>query len=270
VMARRDVAKQTITMAVIQEEVTAPIAATARPPLVRASAALLGISFAVLGWGSMVLMWTTGTADVFGHAQEGVPSILAMGLFLIGWMAMVAAMMLPSSLPTLGRVDRALLARGGIEAAWFMAGYFMIWAVFGAAAFAGDGILHLSVDKMPWLAERPWLITAGVAMFAGIAEILGRPPPPGLPSVALGVGPLALGRAHAEDRVRRCWPLMLFAMAVGMSSPVWMAGLTILMALELRPRASTALRYVGLFLFGLGAAVIIEPGWALVFGPGAA
>jgi predicted metal-binding membrane protein len=258
-------------MAVIQEEISPPVSATARLPLAGASLSMLGIWLAALGWGSMVLMWITGSADLFGHAQEGVPAFLAIGLFLVGWVVMVAAMMLPSTLPTLGRVDRALAAEGRTDAARFMGGYFLIWTVFGAAAFAGDGILHLSVDRMPWLAERPWLIMGGVAMFAGAAEILGRTPPPGLPSVAPGAGPLALGRAHAVDRVRRCWPLMLFAMAVGMSSPAWMAGLTMLMALELRPRASTAMRYVGLILFGLGAAVIIEPGWlAVVIGTGSA
>jgi hypothetical protein len=54
---------------------------------------------------------------------------------------------------------------------------------------------------------------------------------------------------------------MVFAMAVGMSSPVWMAGLTVVMAMELRPGASTALRLVGLIVFGLGVAVVMEPGW---------
>jgi hypothetical protein len=51
-----------------------------------------------------------------------------------------------------------------------------------------------------------------------------------------------------------------------MTSPVWMVGLTLVMALELRPRASTALRLVGLTVFGLGVAVVIEPGWLVLIG----
>jgi predicted metal-binding membrane protein len=248
-------------MVLIQEEITAPASASARLPLAGVSAPRLGVGLAATGWASMVLMWITGSARVFGHAQEGVPATLAIGLFLVGWVVMVAAMMLPSSVPTLGRVDRALVAEGSTAAPRFMVGYFFAWAVFGAAAFAGDGILHLSVASMPWLAERPWLIAGGVAMFAGAAETYGRTPPPRVPSTPPGAGPLAMGKAHAVDRIRRCWPLMLFAMSVGMSSPIWMVGLTLVMALELRPRASTALRFVGLLVFGLGAAVLIEPGW---------
>jgi hypothetical protein len=53
-------------------------------------------------------------------------------------------------------------------------------------------------------------------------------------------------------------------MAVGMSSPAWMVGLTLVMALELRPRASTALRVIGLVVFALGVAVVIEPAWMQV------
>jgi predicted metal-binding membrane protein len=71
-----------------------------------------------------------------------------------------------------------------------------------------------------------------------------------------------LGKAHAIDRIRRCWPLMLFAMAVGMASTVWMVVLTLVMLLELRPKASWVLRLVGSALVGMGIAIIAHPAWA--------
>jgi predicted metal-binding membrane protein len=219
----------------------------------------LGLWLAIAGWTSMVLMWGTGTAELFGHDQGDASAGLAIGLFLIGWLVMVAAMMLPSSLPTLGRVDQELVAGTRSPAPRFMTGYFLTWAALGAAAFVGDGILHLLVDRLSWLAQRPSLIVGGMAMFAGAAEMLGRPPPPVLPSASRDRGAFALGQAHVFDRVRRCWPLMLFAMAVGMSSPAWMVGLTLVMALELLPGASTALRLIGLGVFAVGVAVVLEP-----------
>jgi predicted metal-binding membrane protein len=245
-------------LAVVQEDIRSAGSRAPRLPVL--GTRQLGVSLAVVGWAALGLMWVSGSAGVFGHEQEGSSPSLTIGLFLVGWLVMVAAMMLPSSVPTLRRVDREL----GSEvrtASPFMVGYFFAWAAFGAAAFAGDGILHLAVERISWLGHRPWLIAGGVAMFAGAAEMLGRTPPPVLPSVRRNGGTLGLGKAHAIDRIRRCWPLMLFAMAVGMSNPGWMVGLTLVMALELRPRASAALRVIGLALFSVGAAVVIEPSW---------
>ena len=255
-------------MAAIQEEVRPAVSVAGGLPLVGIGARRLGVWLAVAGWASLVLMWITGSAGVFGHDQEGIPASIAIGLFLVGWVVMVAAMMLPSSLPTLDRVDRSGAAVGRMVSPRLMAGYFLAWAIFGVVALAGDGVLHVTVDRMSWLGERPSLVVGGVAMFAGAAEFLGRTPPPTFPSIPAGSGPFALGRAHAIDRIRRCWPLMLFAMAVGMSSPFWMVGLTLAMALELRPRATTALRLLGVTLFAVGAAVVIEPGWMpVLLGP---
>jgi predicted metal-binding membrane protein len=248
-------------MVVIQKELKAPVSVAAALPVNRTGVHRLGVWLAVSGWALLAVMWMTGSAAGFGHDQEGLPATLAIVAFLMGWIVMVAAMMLPSSLPTLKRVDQALAAAEHTAASGFMVGYFIAWAVFGAAAFAGDGILHLSVGSMPWLAERPSLILGGAAMFAGLAEFRGRTPPPIFPMMSPDGGSFSLGKAHAVDRIRRCWPLMLFAMAVGMSNPAWMVGVTLVMALELRPRASTALRFIGLVVFALGAAVVIEPAW---------
>jgi predicted metal-binding membrane protein len=226
----------------------------------------LGLWLTILGWVAMSAMWVTGSAALFGHDQEGIPAFIAVFLFMVGWTVMVAGMMIPSSLPTLALVDRA--SDDGHSASRLMVGYFSAWAAFGAVAFAGDTILHLSVSTLPWLAERPSLILGTVAMFAGVAEMIGRASPPRYPAVPPAAGSFSLGRAHAFDRIRRCWPLMLFSMAVGMATPLWMAGLTLLMLLELHPRAEMVLRVAGLVLVTLGAAVVMEPRWVHLF-PGA-
>ena len=248
-------------MEVIQQELAPPVSRAAGLPITQPSTRSLGVSLAVAGWASLALMWVTGSAEVFGHDQGRLQAIPALGLFLVGWLVMVAGMMLPSSLPTFARVDSGMGSETRVGPSGFLVGYFLAWAAFGVAAFTGDRVLHVAVERMPWIAQRPELIVAGIAMFAGVAEMLGRPAPPLLPAVSRHGGAFALGKAHAIDRIRRCWPLMLFAMAVGMGNAVWMVGLTLVMALELRPRASATLRLIGLLLFGVGAAVVIEPGF---------
>jgi predicted metal-binding membrane protein len=256
-------------MAVNQEDVRPEIALPGSLGQAGGSARRVGLWLATAGWIGMGRMWLTGSAEIFGHDQEGMPAALAIGLFLTGWLVMVAAMMLPSSLPTLGTVDRAQATQTDRAPVRIMLGYFWAWAVFGAAAFAGDSILHRLVASMPWLAGRPSLVLGGIAMFAGAAEALGRTPPPMMPATGPGAGSFRVGKSHAVDRIRRCWPVMLFAMAVGMNSPVWMVSLTCVMTLELRPRAQLALRVIGVGIFALGAAVILQPDWMpVLFGTG--
>lgn len=256
-------------MAIAHEEITAPVVPAVRTEPIRARSALrAGVLLAAAGWAAMLLMWTTGSADVFGHDQHGVPIPLAVFLFLTGWSVMIAAMMLPSSLPALRRLDgdaaENMIAPDAVR---FLAGYFLGWAAFGAVAYIGDMVLHQVAHNVPSLEARPWLIGGGVAMFAGVAEVIGRTPPAEFPVVANPGRAFDLGKTHAIDRIRRCWPLMLFAMAVGMASAVWMVGLTLVMLLELRPKASSVLRLVGLALVGLGIAIIANPAWApILFG----
>jgi predicted metal-binding membrane protein len=209
-------------------------------------------------------MWTTGSAELFGHDQHGVPIPLAVFLFLAGWSVMIAAMMLPSSLPALRRLDgHAVEHMIAPESTRFLSGYFLGWAVFGAAAYIGDAMLHQLVHSLAWLEPRPWLIGGGVAIFAGLTEVAGRTPPREFPMVAKPDAPaFHLGKAHSIDRIRRCWPLMMFAMAVSMASALWMVALTLVMLLELRPKASWALRLIGSALVGMGIAIIAHPAWA--------
>lgn len=251
-------------MAIAHEEITRVVQAVRPEPIRAPSAHRAGLLLAVAGWAALALMWTTGSAEVFGHDQHGVPLPLAVFLFLAGWSVMIAAMMLPSSLPALRRLDghaaEHMIAPGQTR---FLAGFFLGWAAFGAAAYIGDAILHQLVHSLSWLEARPWLIGGGVAIFAGVTELAGRIPPREFPVVAKhDAGAFQLGKAHSIDRIRRCWPLMLFAMAVGMASAVWMVALTLVMLLELRPNASWVLRLVGSGLVGMGIAIIAHPAWA--------
>jgi predicted metal-binding membrane protein len=251
-------------MAIAHEEITRVVPAVRTEPIRPASAQRAGVLLAAAGWAALVLMWTTGSAELFGHDQHGVPIPLAVFLFLAGWSVMIAAMMLPSSLPALRRLDgHAVEHMIAPESTRFLSGYFLGWAVFGAAAYIGDAMLHQLVHSLAWLEPRPWLIGGGVAIFAGLTEVAGRTPPREFPMVAKPDAPaFHLGKAHSIDRIRRCWPLMMFAMAVSMASALWMVALTLVMLLELRPKASWALRLIGSALVGMGIAIIAHPAWA--------
>jgi predicted metal-binding membrane protein len=249
-------------MAMKAQEMGAVVADDQETSVSHLGAYRIGLWLAVAGWMGMALIWVTRSAQKFGHDQHGVPLVLATGLFLLGWIVMVAAMMLPSTRPTLRALDSSVTTDERSGSLGFMRGYFGVWGLFGAGAFLGDSVLHVLVANLPWLARRPWLILAGVTMFAGGAEMLGRTPPPLVPSGPSKVPSFGVGRRHAMDRIRRCWPLMLFTMAIGMSSPLLMVGLTGAMRLELEPRGHVGLRLIGFGLFAFGLALVLEPNWS--------
>src|SRR6266576_3385880 len=70
-------------------------------------------------------------------------------VFVAGWLVMLVAMMLPTSLPlvvlfnrmTLSRADRPRLL--GL----LLLGYLSVWAVFGLFVYLGDGLIHEAVER---------------------------------------------------------------------------------------------------------------------------
>ena len=85
---------------------------------------------------------------------------------------MIAAMMLPSSLPLVRLFARgvgsASRARGPAMAA-FLGGYALVWSAFGALAFMRRPRRSTRlVDSVPLAASaRPWLIAGGALALAG-------------------------------------------------------------------------------------------------------
>ena len=77
-------------------------------------------------------------------------------LFLVAWQAMIAAMMLPSSLPLIRLFATASANQPRPRAAMaaFLGGYALVWTAFGALAFTGD-LGHPHGGRQLRLARRP-------------------------------------------------------------------------------------------------------------------
>jgi predicted metal-binding membrane protein len=199
----------------------------------------------------------------------------ALLLFLLAWQVMLAAMMLPSTLPLI-RLFEAVSVRQ--QRSWqvraaFLAGYAAVWSAFGALAFLGDLNVHHIVDAVPWVQQRPWLIAGGVLVLAGAFQFstlkeqclakCRQPGPYLLAHYRRGAAAaFRLGGGHGLFCLGCCWALMLLMFAVGVAHLVWMAPLTALMVYEKTGRyGRRAARIAGVVLLVWGVVVFAHPDW---------
>jgi predicted metal-binding membrane protein len=226
-------------------------------------------------WLVVLAAQATGTAPLLHHhalIEGGPPLWVAILLFLIAWQVMVAAMMLPASLPAVRafQVESRRLGRPGPAVAAFLGTYGIVWTVFGFLAFMGDFVLQRVVDASPWLAAHQWLIEAAVLALAGGYQLLpikrralaacrhqGDP----IQLVAHpGPGPARLGLRHGLDCLGSAWALMLVMFAAGFASLWSMAALTVLMVYEARGRhGQSAAAAAGIILLLAALTIVSGP-----------
>jgi predicted metal-binding membrane protein len=229
-------------------------------------------------WSLVVIAQETGNATRLHHdslIEGGPPLWAALAVFLLAWQAMIAAMMLPSSLPMVRLFTHAAgrQPRPGVATAAFLGGYALVWTGFGVGAFLGDVGIHHTVDATPWLAAHEWFISAGILITAGAFQFTDlkdrcldqcrHPGPFLMRHYRRGTGgAFALGRRHGLFCLGCCWALMLMMFAAGVASLIWMAVLGAVMYYEKAGRHGRALTpVVGIVLIAWGIVVAAHPGW---------
>ena len=202
----------------------------------RRDQAILGGLLVGLTGSAWLALWLWGTSPYgrYLHHEGGVgPLPLEASLFAAGWVLMIVAMMLPSSLPlvlTFGALVRRR-RRPGILVALMLAGYLVVWASFGLAAWAFDRGIHAAVDALPWLAAHPQVIIGTTLLAAGLWQFSPlrdrcldecRSPLGFVLNRWRGISErreaFAMGIAHGAVCVGCCWSLMLVLFGVGLAN----------------------------------------------------
>lgn len=187
------------------------------------------------------------------------------------WSIMMAAMMLPTLVPTLTNYDRLITSADGTRAGWLgvLSGYSIVW-IGVAALFATVQItlLRLGVIDMMGIAQSAWiagglLIVVGLFQFSRAKEVchgvchapmtyfLGhwKTGYSGGGRMGMGLGVYCAGC---------CWGFMALGFVGGMMSLLWMGLATLFMVLEKLPQIGhfvTKPLGVALILGGLGVLV---------------
>jgi predicted metal-binding membrane protein len=251
-------------------------ATVTRTTAARVPAAVVGAI--AVAWALAVVAQLTGRGTALHHDAliEGrLPYALGLVLFLVAWQAMVAAMMVPSSLPLMRLFAAASRGQSRSRAAMaaFLGGYALVWTVFGWLAFLGDTMVHATVDQSPWLQHHEWLIAGGTLALAGAfqfsalkdrcLEVCRHPGAFLLRYYEGGLGGgFRLGRRHGVFCLGCCWALMLLMFAAGVANLWWMAALTALMVYEKTGSGGRrAVPVAGIVLLACAALVLAHPHW---------
>lgn len=199
--------------------------------------------FALWRWGSSPAA-QYGRAHVHFAAESQGDLLIA---FVAGWVVMLVAMMLPTSLPLLALFSRLARERRDhwVLVSLVIAGYIGVWLIFGFAAYlAGDPLLralsleHWAYMNGKWIAAATLLI-AGIYQFTPLKyRCLDKCRSPFSFVTGHWTGrnekrqALWLGAHHGIFCVGCCWSLMLLMFTIGAGSVGWMFALGALMAIE--------------------------------------
>lgn len=219
-------------------------------------------------WAAAAVAWVAvvGLVRAMRPMSGTVPGL---GTFLLMWVPMMAAMMLPSVEPVASLYARAVRTGRGRRLTAFAGGYLAAWAAVGLPVFGmvlGGG----------WLADHhPGGATALAAVVfagAGVYQLTPlkqrclsrcRSPLGQLLHYGSFRGPLRdlrVGLHHAGWCVGCCWALMALMIAFGTMNLYAMAGLAIVVFVEKRwPVGVPVGRAVGFACLALAVAVVLAP-----------
>jgi predicted metal-binding membrane protein len=232
-----------------------------RPGLATREAALLLIAAA--GAWAVIVVLARGMAGMTGTMGLGL------AVFLPVWTLMMAAMMLPSVVPTASLYAKTVQGNRTVRIAALVGGYLGAWAAAGLPAY---GLAWLA----GWLAGRhpsaAHVLAAGLFAGCGIyqlSSLKGR-------CLAHCRSPLALllhygsyrgrfrdmraGAHHGGYCLGCCWGLMLILVAVGVMNVAAMVGLAAVVLLEKTWRWGPAVgRLAGVAAMALAVTVLWFP-----------
>lgn len=190
---------------------------------------------------------------------------------LAGSVLMIAAMMLPASLPLVAhfhadvrqRPDRARLT------ALLVAGYLSMWTLFGFVVHASNQLLAGALDRGPWVGANVWVIGTVTVLVAGLYQFTPLKKRC-LDRCCSPVGFLRdhwrneqaneeafrLGVHHGLFSIGCCWPLMLLMWFVGVGSLAWMLALSAVMTIDNVSWGRRLSKPLGLIMLASAAALV--------------
>ena len=187
------------------------------------------------------------------------------------WAVMMAAMMLPTMVPTLKNYEDLMVSANGTRLGWLgvLLGYSIVWILFSIVISSTQlALLYLNIIDLMGKARSLWLsaallVVAGAFQFTRAKEVChGVCHSP--MSYFVGywktgfVGGMRMGLSLGAYCVGCCWLFMVLGFAGGVMNFLWMGLATLMMILEKLPQVGHFLvKPLGLLLILGGSIKII-------------
>ena len=212
----------------------------------------------------------TSMGPMEGHM--GMDNSMTRFLPLAGmWAIMMAAMMLPTMVPTLRSYEDLMVSANGTRVGWLgvLLGYSIVWVLFSLIISSTQlALLFLNVVDTMGKAKSLWLsgallVVAGAFQFTRVKEVChGVCHNP--MSYFVGYwragfsGGLRMGLSLGAYCVGCCWLFMVLGFAGGVMNFLWMGLATLIMVLEKLPQLGHFLvKPLGILLILSGPSIII-------------
>jgi predicted metal-binding membrane protein len=226
------------------------------------------VAVAAVVVGAALVAWLV-TLDRMTGMDAGPGTDLGAAPWFLGiWATMMAAMMLPATVPVITLFARSASA---VRTAGFVAGYLGVWVAYGVVAYALYRALDaLDPPLLAWDRGGPY-VAGGAVVVAGIYQLTP------LKAVCLrycrsplhllltrsrrgAAGALRMGAEHGLWCAGCCWGLMVVLFAVGVMSLFWMAVVAaIVLAEKALPGGARLSRALGVALIVLGVWIAAAP-----------
>ncbi len=211
---------------------------------------LLPVRDLATAWALIVLIaalaWVLTVGQALDMGIEPGTMGMALPLFLLLWLAMMAAMMLPSVAPVAvtwakGIARQSSGATRALRSTEFVAGYLIVWTAFGLLAYGALALTGDLVGRDPnagkWIGAAAFAL-AGLYQLGPLKNIClrhCRSPMAQLMRYASyrpRMRDLRVGLHHGAYCLGCCWALMVVLIPLGVMNIAAMAGLAALIFLE--------------------------------------
>jgi predicted metal-binding membrane protein len=239
---------------------------------VRTVAWLVFFAAIIAAWVMLFMAARMSGVDLIGRpVGMNMMPMVTFGTLFPMWAIMMAAMMLPTMVPTLTSYEDLMRSADGSRAGWFgvLLGYFIVWAGFASliavvqvALLAGGLIDGLGIASSGWFAAA-LLIIVGLFQFSRVKDVChGVCHSPMMYFVGNWktgfTGGLRMGLRLGVFCVGCCWGFMALGFVGGVMSLAWMGLATLFMILEKLPQIGHKVtKPMGVLLIAAGLIVAV-------------